>query len=291
MPEFNMNTREIRKLLKNPDELSGKGFEVMQSIANLHNNDPESPELQELVLRALERREQLRNYERVLDALARERGLFPYLNPKELDTADRLAYEYHRPESLKDIGMVFHRPQARVYRELMAGKSVILSAPTSFGKSLIIDAVVASNKFKNILLVVPTIALIDETRRRLTSLRTNYKIITHSFQEISNRNLFVLTQERALEYQGLDNIDFLIIDEFYKLSPTREEDERCSLLNQVFYNYARRKIQFYLLGPSVTSISPEVIERLECTFIYERYPTVVSETHKVEPFDDEIIAL
>jgi replicative superfamily II helicase len=40
--------------------------------------------------------------------------------------------------------IVFHRVQAEVYARLMEGENVVLSAPTSFGKSLIIDAVVAS---------------------------------------------------------------------------------------------------------------------------------------------------
>ena len=58
--------------------------------------------------------------------------------------------------------MVFHRVQAQVYWHLIDGENVILSAPTSFGKSLIIDALIASGKYRRIVLVVPTIAPIDE---------------------------------------------------------------------------------------------------------------------------------
>ena len=102
----------------------------------------------------------------ILDALIRELGLFPYLEQDELSLPDLLAYEYHRPLNY-DEPIVFHREQALVYRRLLAGDNVILSAPTSFGKSKVIDAIIASRKHRHIVVIVPTLALIDETRRRL----------------------------------------------------------------------------------------------------------------------------
>ena len=173
----------------------------------------------------------------------------------------------------------------------MAGRSVILSAPTSFGKSLVIDAVIASQKYKNVLVVVPTIALIDETRRRLLQLPTPYKVITHPTQAPAERNVFVLTQERALELPDLRLIDFFVIDEFYKLAPGRDGEERASLLNQVFYQLVRMKKPFYLLGPSITGISDSVRSRVDCTFLVEPYHTVVSELHRVPYSRDEFEAL
>ena len=46
--------------------------------------------------------------------------------------------------------VVFHAPQAEIFHRLMSGKSMVVSAPTSFGKSLVIDAVIATKKFNNI---------------------------------------------------------------------------------------------------------------------------------------------
>jgi hypothetical protein len=103
---------------------------------------------QELVLRALEQRKYFGDASVVLDALVRQVGLFPYLNPKDLGTADQIAWEFNHPEAMPD-DIVFHEPQTRVYRELVQGHNVVLSAPTSFGKSLVTDAVIASGKFKN----------------------------------------------------------------------------------------------------------------------------------------------
>lgn len=285
-----MNLDDLRSKLGDPSAISEDPFGILSAVIAHHNENPESPESQELVLRTLEYRDVLNGFESMLDALVREHGLFPYLTPGNLSDIDRIAYEYHTPSGLAQTGIVFHRPQARVFRELDAGKSVILSAPTSFGKSLIIDAVVASERHRNILIVVPTIALIDETRRRIADLGANYRVITHQTQNAADRNIYVLTQERALDYSDLD-VDFLVIDEFYKLSPQRGDDERSALLNQVFYRIAKKGVQFYLLGPSVTGVAPDVVDRLECTFIYERFATVVSELHRVTEWQDEIVEL
>ncbi|MFX8668623.1 DEAD/DEAH box helicase, partial [Acinetobacter baumannii] len=83
----------------------------------------------------------------------------------------------------------------------MSGENVILSAPTSFGKSLIIEAIVSSLEFNNIVIVVPTIALMDELKRKLSKYNEYYKIITQINQQSSNNNIYIFTQERVLEYK------------------------------------------------------------------------------------------
>jgi len=175
---------------------------------------------------------------------------------------------------------------------MVQGHNVVLSAPTSFGKSLVTDAVIASGKFKNILVVVPTIALIDETRRRLGQrFRGRYKIVTHASQEIAERNVFVLTQERVLERDVLDIVEFVVIDEFYKLTPGRDDGDRCARLNEVFYRVVKAKKQFYLLGPNVQGLSEISHKKLKCKEFYEDYRTVVSEIHDVKPGPDPLVTL
>jgi hypothetical protein len=257
-------------------------------LASEHGNDPD---VQELVLRAMEYRSIFRAAGSVLDGLVRRLGLFPYLDASKLSLKDQIAYEVHRPDNF-DEQIVFHRPQALVYRMLLDGKNVALSAPMSFGKSLIIDAVIASGKYRNIVIVVPTIALIDETRRRLSQrFRGLFKVVTHPFQEPSSRNIYVLTQERVLELERLPPIDFFVIDEFYKLSPEREEDERCALLNQAFYKLAKTGSQFYMLGPSIVGLSEKCRQSVQCVFLIEPYHTVVSEIHPVDGGQNPLEAL
>jgi len=180
------------------------------------------------------------------------------LDSERLGIPDQIAFELHRPRP-DGQNIIFHREQAEVYRSLLAGNSIVLSAPTSFGKSLLVDALVATEQYNNLLIVVPTVALIDETRQRLArKFRDKYKIITHAFQKAGTRNLYVLTQERALERLP-SGIDLLVIDEFYKLSPSQNADDiRWNLLNQLFYRYVKRGTQFYMLGPSVRGLSTNI---------------------------------
>lgn len=167
MPGDYLEVRQIRQSLSQVDEVSRDGFNILANICRLVDEGESSQTYQELILRALENRNYFGSASSLLDALVRQVGLFPYLNPAELGSADEIAWEFNRPSNMQD-DMVFHGPQTRVYRALLSGRSVVLSAPTSFGKSLITDAVIASGKFRNVLIVVPTIALIDETRRRLS---------------------------------------------------------------------------------------------------------------------------
>lgn len=288
-----MTPAEIKEQLARAERVSADAFRIAREICRLacRDSDEERAEGQELLLRALEHRAAFGPAVVLLDAALREVGLFPYLEPDDLGLADRLAYECHRPDNLDDL--VFHAPQAHVYHRLIDGQSVVLSAPTSFGKSLIIDAVIASRRFKNVVIVVPTIALIDETRRRLSRFRSDYKIITHSFQQPGERNVYIMTQERVLEAKMLDHVDFFVIDEFYKLSPTASaaDQERCALLNQAFYRLAKKCRHFYMLGPGIEGVSPEFKSRLEFEFIHELFQTVASDIHKVTVGDDELAAL
>jgi primosomal protein N' len=66
---------------------------------------------------------------------------------------------------------------------------------------------------KNIAIIVPTIALTDETRRRLQRKFSNqYKIITTSEVELSEKNIFIFPQERALHYvDKIAELDMLVI--------------------------------------------------------------------------------
>lgn len=286
MPSDYLEIGQIRDVLSQPGAISEDAFAILSGICRVMNGGGSQETSQELILRALENRVHFGEASIVLDALVRKVGLFPYLDPIELGVADEIAYEFNRPANMPD-DVVFHGPQTRVYQALMEGNSVVLSAPTSFGKSLITDALVASGKFQNVLIVVPTIALIDETRRRLARrFGSRYKIITHASQKQSDRNLYVLTQERVLERDVIGEVDFIVIDEFYKLSPERRDDERCARLNEVFYRAVKAGKQFYLLGPNVQGMSEVAKRQLKCEEFYEDFRTVVSEIHNVSPGED-----
>ena len=278
----------LRDVLNDREAVQREPFDLLRRIAaavNSATDDSDSAvEAQELVLRALEQRNAFTGYEHVLDALVRSVGLFPYLDPTELGMADVLAYEFHRPLNMDSDPLVLHAKQGEVYRELLAGNSVVLGAPTSFGKSLVIDALIAAGKFSNLVIIVPTIALMDETRRRLVArFGGQYRVITYpGRQEVGGRNIFVVTQERLLEMPDvlLERVEFFAADEFYNLDP-RSNDDRSQLLNHAVYRLLRRGVQFYLLGPPIRQIPEGFPARFRCTFINTDYATVVSESSRV----------
>jgi hypothetical protein len=273
-----MNIDEIRTILNAPELIAKNEFDIVKNIGLLVNDPDKSDMARELVLRVLEQRKQFRTTQPIIEALTRAVGLFPYNDPDQLELRDLIAYEYHRPLNMPE-DFVFHREQAEVYHRLLAGDSVILSAPTSFGKSRIIDAMIATNKFDHIAVIVPTLALIDETRRRLSQFSDRYKIITHLSQHPGDRNIFVLTAERAVAYKNFPKIEFFVIDEFYKIDALDEDDTRTVALNVALQRLLKMGGQFYMLGPNVAKIPIGIQEKYRCYFYLTRFTTVIAE-HK-----------
>lgn len=273
-----MKKEELRNILKRNFSADTDRFQIIKEVEIFVVTEQSVG--QEFVLRLLARIEDFQGMETLIQSLVRQVGLFPYLKEEILSLKDTIAYEVHRPSGFKE-NIVFHHAQAEVYYTLLRGENVVLSAPTSFGKSLIIDSIIASQKHSNIFIIVPTIALIDETRKRLSKFKDSYKIITHPSQSFSQRNIFILTQERAIEIIPNVNIDFFIIDEFYKLSPQKTDEERCHILNQVFYMLVKKDAQFYLLGPNIEQVTTSLLDNVKFKFIKTDYKTVVSERHPI----------
>jgi hypothetical protein len=284
-----MNTQEIRAQLADPEAIAKQPFAILREIACLFNSGLEH-DTRDMVLRALEHRDAFAQCQPVLDGLVRELGLFPYIEEGELSLEDSIAYEYHRPLHLREP-IVFHREQAEVYRRLLDGDNIILSAPTSFGKSKVIDAIIASGRFKNIVVVVPTIALIDETRRRLAMFSQQFKIITQVSQKPGSANIFVFTAERANVYENLPKIVFFVIDEFYKIGALAEDQKRTVALNHAFYRLSKGGAQFYLLGPCVKHIPEGLEARFRCSFFKTTFATVASDEVRVNPGSDPLQTL
>lgn len=218
-------------------------------------------------------------------------GFYPYLNGREaglennsLDDVMRKCYH----ESAYLPSVILHSDQKRISDLIFSGKNVALSAPTSFGKSLLIEEIVASKKYKNIVIIQPTLALLDETRIKMLKYSDTYRLIVRTTQafNVTGSNIFLLTAERVMEYEEFPPIDFLIIDEFYKISYTRD-DERVDNLNNAFMRiYYSFHPQIYFLGPSIASISPSFERDFNVEFVRTDYTLVDSiESKGSEPKD------
>ena len=271
-----MNINELRNVLSTDKLIEANPFEVLHDISCFVNSPDTEDTGRELVLRALEKRNCFQEFMEILNSLTRQVGLSPYLEPDQLSFRDLIAHEFHRPPSMEKT-FVFHRAQAEVYRRIVDGENVILSAPTSFGKSRIIDALIATERYTNIAVVVPTIALIDETRRRLSVFSDRYKVVTQLTQKPSDRNIFVFTAERINAYENLPAIDFFVIDEFYKIGSMSEDETMTIALNQAFYKLHKGGGQFYLLGPNIRQIPEGLEDKFRCFFYSTNFSTVVGE--------------
>lgn len=291
-----MNDEDLRRIIDDPERFAPKAFEVLGELARRHATAEAEDDLRgrhdarQLIIRALERRAEMGSAKQVHDALLARVGLYPYLDdPDTLSLGDRLAFEAHRPLVQPREEFVFHSMQAQVYARLMDGETVILTAPTSFGKTLIVDALVVSGKYDNLAVVVPTIALIDEVRRRLSRLNETwalgYKVITHPGQAQGDRNIFVFTQERALEEDDFPQLGIAVIDEMYKLSLNQDAD-RGPLLNQALYKLRKLANQLYLLGPNVGTLG-ELPADFEHRFIPSDDSTVAVDVVRVDRTGDD----
>lgn len=123
----------------------------------------------------------------------------------------------------------------------------VLIAPTSYGKSEIIIDKVLANIDKKICVIVPSKALLSQTKRRLLNAQnTNVqRIITHPEMYKGTETSFVsvLTQERLLRLlQKNPNIklDLVLIDEAHNLFGEKEDDNRSILLAQVIIILKKR---------------------------------------------------
>ncbi|MCS3933983.1 hypothetical protein M2175_009014 [Bradyrhizobium elkanii] len=271
-----MNYQELKQELTREGLLASDMFAVLGGIASHVNDKQTHNEGRDLVIRALARRDLCGEFEtKILASLIRNVGLYPYLLPiiDAVDTEDLLAYELHRSDGMDAI---FHSLQARIYYQLRSGSNVVLSASTSVGKSLLIDAMIALGRFKKTVIVLPTLALIDETRKRLAQkFRDRCHLITHPSQVASSdkMNVYILTQERVRHRSDLTNIDFFVVDEFYKLDFRRDEDKQRAIeLNLAFHQLASTGAQFYLLGPNVQAIRG--LDKYEFHFVPSDYSTV-----------------
>jgi hypothetical protein len=256
-------------------------FETCQNINELLQlNDEDNA--RNLLIRLLDYHYQNNiEYSQLINHLIRRTGLYPYINIETSNWQERYVYEAFKVNTGDIENITLHRAQSELLKELLNGENIAVSAPTSFGKSFVIDAFVAIKKPKNVVIVVPTIALTDETRRRLYKKFANtYKIITTTDVELSDYNIFIFPQERAINYvDKLEDIDILIIDEFYKASSNFDRDRSPTLIKAIL-KLGKIAKQKYFLAPNISTIDDNPFTR-DMKFIPLKFNTVFLETHEL----------
>jgi len=167
----------------------------------------------------------------------------------------------------------------------LSPKRMLVSAPTSYGKTFLLREILYLNRdrYKNILLVFPTVALLLENAGVMSwfvkKFNLDYRIIKTVDDACADEGnkIFVFTSERALQLLASFpelKIDFFFFDEIYKIDEdycNDELDEKDSgdvlklkqdesFLNEdrgktfriALYLLSKRVDEFYLAGPNLS---------------------------------------
>lgn len=237
-------------------------FAACQNINELMECGDEDQARNDLIRLLDHHKQQELEYTPLINHLIRRSGLYPYLELGSASWQDRLISEAFKVDVGGPDKVTLHREQSFLLHKLLDGSSVAVTAPTSFGKSFVIDSFISLKRPKNVAIIVPTIALTDETRRRLQQkFGLQYKIITTSDQELADKNIFIFPQERAGQYAAkLESLDILIVDEFYKASVTFEK-ERSPALLRAMLQLGRLAKQRYFLAPNIADIKDSLFTK------------------------------
>lgn len=180
--------------------------------------------------------------------------------------------EIYQKSHSKDL--IFTDEQYEIFNNLKNSNHYSFSGPTSLGKSFIIKEFIRhlieeNNCNENIIILVPTRALINQTLLQLKkefSDIESYKILSHpvvpeAFRAEEKKFIFIFTPERLTAYLAeLSNpkIGYLFIDEAQKV--TSPNDTRSPLYYHAILQAERKSIKLYFASPNIPN--PEVFLRL-----------------------------
>lgn len=196
-----------------------------------------------------------------------------------------------------DNGVSLHPEQMEIIEQIEENNALIISAPTSFGKTFCIFEYIAKHQPQNVVLIVPTLALIEEYFRKILRKYKNafkqYKVHTNvmetdEYNDGSN-NIFILTHDRIVDENLCDripNIDFLVIDEVYKLE-TDKNDDRVLILNIAYYRLAIKSKKYVLLAPFIGKVEDTELLNMNPLFWRTNYSPVINDVHPIEILDEK----
>lgn len=176
-------------------------------------------------------------------------------------------------KSFLDSKISLYPEQIKLINKITDCQALIISAPTSFGKTFCIFEYISRNFPKNVVLIVPTLALVDEYLKKIIS---KYKNVFKKYKKYINFdnetkinynefNLFILTHDKVVEnnsYRVIKNIDFLVIDEVYKLQK-EENNDRVLVLNLAYHYLSKIAKKYVLLAPFISDVEDR--DKLEKT--------------------------
>ncbi len=199
--------------------------------------------------------------------------LTPYFKTDEFDINLSEAIMLNKNAERKiehiDKELFFSPPQYRALQRLFQKDRVIISAPTSFGKTLLIKEYIYLKNPKRVVYIVPTNALAYELERSFKENEhfSDYIIFDKcaSIQGLNNVDLyeenllFIGTQEKFLEIeQGvIGDVDLFVIDEAYKLQESIRSMRAYKLSEAFLDSMSRKAKKIFLLTPKANLVGFE----------------------------------
>jgi superfamily II DNA/RNA helicase len=162
------------------------------------------------------------------------------------------------------------KPQKEVFDLFQKDRRLIVSAPTSFGKTRIVREIISSNDYRKIALIMPTVSLLSEQYQDIKKNIEGYTIVKSSKVKINEdeKYILVLTPERMsafLDENPTFKIDFFVMDEIYK-TDYKLNDDRYKVFSDILYRLSKQNTHFYLIGPYISDFSEKFREKFRVTF-------------------------
>lgn len=219
--------------------------------------------------------------------------LSPYYGDKIDDS-----FFFKQLEFIQEKNLLNHNPkisftseQINIYNKIIENKRIIVSAPTSFGKTMLVKEYIYNYQPNKVVFIVPTNSLADELLDDFKNLFENmdYTIFDSikSLKAVNEKSIFIGTQEKYYNLiQFYDNIDLFVIDEAYKLTdPIKSSRE--VILNRSFIDTLENSNKIILLMPLVNSLTG--LDNLNFEILKSDYAPVAKSFQSIKKLDKKII--
>ena len=209
-------------------------------------------------------------------------GFLSYLDDEEKERF--LNTDVIRSQTYKGSRMAYYnRGQLSLIEEIEKNDKVMISAPTSFGKtSLVMEYIIRNNSFLNtIIFILPTNSLIEELYQKLLRCNKEFElgyVVTNQPKHFQGKQVFLLTPERFLmqyqiEKQNIFITDLVVMDEMYKI---RKEN----LGSRDFLN--NRSLRFRKVADIVGRCEKKVVYLSPFTYVDSNSMNIFMDRHGVK---------
>lgn len=220
-------------------------------------------------------------------------GLTPYIYDNENVQEIYKPYREKWKSTISDY--ILHPYQIEILQHLENKENIVLSAPTSFGKTTGIFEYISRNKNKlnKIIAIVPTNSLKAEYFIKLQGiLAETHKVVDNDAHIDEEKFCLILTHEKFiecfLEYKEyIKDIDLVVIDEIYKLKNEKDED-RIYSMSLAYLTTIKIAKQFIFMGPFIKSSNFPGINKKHIVLNYF-YSPVINEINYIGEYSEESI--